>query len=187
MIIEPLKLPGCLRLVPKIVHDVRGIFIKPFIAAEYGQLNLRSDFAEEYYSHSYKNVLRGLHYQTPPYEYFKLISCLYGHIRDVIIDLRVGSSHFKTFEAIELDANSGSILYLPPGIAHGFLVLSEFAVVSYKVTSIHMPENDTGIRWDSIGLDWGVTQPIISARDASFPGLAEIESPFIFRPEEISS
>jgi dTDP-4-dehydrorhamnose 3,5-epimerase len=185
MIVEPLNLPGCLRLIPKTVHDTRGAFIKPFVEAEYKSLKLPTTFAEEYYTRSVKNVLRGMHYQTPPYEYSKFVSCLYGRIRDVIIDLRLGSPKFKIFEVIELDDRNDDVLYLPPGIAHGFLVLSEMAVVTYKVTSAHAPAKDTGVRWDSIGMDWEVEIPIVSPRDASFQGLAEFESPFLYQPEEI--
>jgi len=184
MIIESSNLPGCLRITPKIVRDVRGFFIKPFVEVEYRKHNLRTDFAEEFYSHSFKGVLRGMHFQTPPFECFKLVSCLHGCIRDVLLDLRVGSPRFKTCEIIELDAENGNILYLPPGIAHGFLALSESATVSYKVTSAYAPDNDTGIKWDSIPVDWGIKAPIISTRDSSFQNLSDYESPFVYNPEE---
>ena len=162
MVFEHLKLPGCLRLIPKIARDERGIFVKSFVDAKYRNLNLPTTFAEEYHTRSSKNVIRGMHFQNPPYEYSKFVSCLYGCIRDVIVDLRVGSPQFKMFEIIELDANHGNVLYLPPGIAHGFAVLSKMAIVSYKVTNVYMPTNDTGVRWDSIGMDWGVEMPIVS-------------------------
>lgn len=185
MIIEYLNLPGCLQITPKIVCDTRGVFMKPFVAIEYREHNLQVDYAEEFYSDSFKNVLRGMHFQTPPFECFKLVSCLHGCIRDVLLDLRVGSPRFKTCETIELDARNGTVLYLPPGIAHGFLVLSESAIVSYKVTSAYAPAHDMGIKWDSIPVDWGVTTPIVSTRDLSFQNLSDYESPFIYNPEEI--
>lgn len=184
MIVEPLKLPGCLHLLSKTVRDSRGVFVKPFIAMEYQNLSLPTTFAEEYYTCSAQNVLRGMHYQTPPYEYAKLVSCCYGSVRDVIIDLRVGSPQFKAFQIIDLDDENGDVLYLPPGIAHGFLVLSEKAIVNYKVTSAHAPANDTGVRWDSFGMDWGVKAPIISIKDATLPKMEEIESLFTYQPEE---
>ena len=187
MITETLKLPGCLRLTPKILPDRRGVFVKPFVSTEYRHLNLPTVFEEEYYSRSSKNVLRGMHYQTPPHDYFKLVSCLHGQIRDVIVDLRVGSPQFKRCQVLELNAEEETVLCLPPGVAHGFLVLSAMAIVAYKVTSAYMPENDTGVRWDSIGVDWGVKTPRVSPRDAAFPGLADLESPFVYQPEEIQS
>jgi dTDP-4-dehydrorhamnose 3,5-epimerase len=183
---EPLRLPGCLRIVPKIVRDSRGEFIKPFVESDYRELGLRTNFAEEYYSRSVRGVIRGMHFQSPPYDYFKLVSCLSGQIRDVIVDLRVGSPNFRKCEVLELKAADGFVLYLPPGIAHGFLALSETAIVSYKVTSIYAPAHDTGVRWDSLGIDWGIKAPILSDRDATLPVLAEIESPFKYQAEENS-
>lgn len=114
MIVEPLNLPGVLRITPKIVRDVRGVFIKPFVDVEYREHNLQTNFAEEYYSISFQNVLRGMHFQTPPFECYKLVSCLYGFIRDVLLDLRVGSPRYKMCEIIGLDAKDGEILYIPP-------------------------------------------------------------------------
>ncbi len=180
MNIEPLKIPGCFLISAKTINDDRGSFVKTFVAAQYKELQLSVEFEEEYYTRSTKNVLRGIHYQTPPYEYCKLVTCLFGHVRDVIVDLRKGSPQFKKYQSIELNDQKSDILYLPPGIAHGFLVLSEMALITYKVTSVYAPTNDTGIRWDSIGIDWGIKKPIISSRDASLQTLDEIESPFIF-------
>jgi len=187
MNIEPLKLPGCFWLHPKAIDDKRGSFIKTFVAAQYHELHLPIVFEEEYYTRSVKHALRGIHFQTPPYEYCKLVTCLYGRIRDVIVDLRVGSPQFRKHEMIELDEEKNNVLYLSPGIAHGFLVLSEMALVAYKVTSPHAPANDTGIRWDSIGVDWGIESPIVSPRDASFQRLEEFESPFTYTHEETGS
>jgi dTDP-4-dehydrorhamnose 3,5-epimerase len=184
MIVEPLSLPGCVRIIPKLAGDARGIFLKPFVAVEYREHNLCTGFEEEFYSHSFRNVLRGMHFQTPPFECLKLVSCLYGNIRDVLLDLRVGSPRFKQCEIVELDAKYGHVLYLPPGIAHGFLVLSESAITSYKVTAPYVFSNDIGIKWDSIPVDWGVKEPIISQRDLSFQNLADYESPFVYDPEE---
>ena len=183
MQIKTLSLPGCLEISPKIVLDLRGEFIKPFIASEYREAGLCTAFSEEYYSRSVRGVVRGMHFQTPPHAYCKLVSCLHGQIRDVIIDLRVGSPKFGQCEVLELDARDGKVLNLLPGIAHGFLALSDMGLVSYKVTSAYAPAYDNGIRWDSLPVDWGISAPVISARDAAFPTLAEFSSPFIFPSE----
>jgi dTDP-4-dehydrorhamnose 3,5-epimerase len=185
MKIETLCLPGCLQISPKIVRDARGEFVKPFIETEYRDAGLCIQFAEEYYSRSVRNVLRGMHFQTPPYQFYKLVSCIYGCIRDVIVDLRRGSPCFGVCEVIDLESTEGKVLYLPPGIAHGFLVTSDTAIVSYKVTAAYAPENDTGVRWDSIGVDWGLKDPIVSTRDASFQKLREFETPFTYDSREI--
>ena|SRR5664280_510994 len=136
MQIEPLSLSGCKKIIPKIVKDARGDLVKTFVKDEYRDLGLRTDFSEEYYSHSKAGVLRGLHFQTPPHEYYKMVTCLDGCVRDVILDLRAGSSTFRQCQVLELNAREGWSLYLPPGIAHGFLVLSQIALVSYHVLSL---------------------------------------------------
>lgn len=180
MIVQELQTPGCLRLVPKVIQDERGNFVKPYVAAAYQRLGLPLQFAEEYYSTSARNVLRGMHFQAPPFEYAKLVSCLAGTVMDVIVDIRKGSPRYGRPEVMKLTADEPGVLYLPPGIAHGFLVLTDSAMLSYKVTSPHAPECDLGIRWDAIGLDWGIQHPVISARDAAFPALADLDSPFTY-------
>ncbi len=181
---ESFQTPGCLRLFPKRVRDERGEFIKTFVHEEYESMGLPTRFAEEYYSRSVKGVLRGLHFQAPPHQYSKLVSCMHGAIRDVIVDLRVGSPRFRMAEIIELDAEDRSVLFLPPGIAHGFLVLSDSALLAYKTTAAYAATYDTGIRWNSIGVEWGIQWPILSERDASLPTLQEFESPFVYEPVE---
>jgi dTDP-4-dehydrorhamnose 3,5-epimerase len=182
--IRPLDFPGCYQILPKLVRDARGEFIKPFVKAEFERLHLCTDFAEEYYTRSHKDVIRGMHFQLPPFEHVKLVSLLHGRILDVIVDLRVGSPTFTKRQSMALDASESTVLYLAPGIAHGFLALSEMALVSYQVSSIYSEKHDAGIRWDSLGVDWGISDPITSARDSAFPKLAEFESPFVYHPEK---
>jgi len=183
MQIEPLSLSGCKKIIPKIVKDARGDLVKTFVQDEYRDLGLRTDFSEEYYSHSKAGVLRGLHFQMPPHEYYKIITCLDGRVRDVILDLRAGSPTFRQCQVLELNAIEGWFLYLPPGIAHGYLVLSQSALVSYHVTSLHTPEFDAGVLWNSVPVNWGTNSPLISARDAAFPRLADFATPFVFSTE----
>jgi dTDP-4-dehydrorhamnose 3,5-epimerase len=182
MHIQPLKFPKCWRILPKLVADERGMFVKTYVDSEYRDFGFLASYAEEYFSYSIRSVLRGLHFQTPPHEYFKVVSCLYGRVRDVIVDLRVGSPTYQQYESMELDAQDGYLLYLPPGIAHGFLVQSETAILAYKVSSHHSPAHDAGIRWDSIPVDWGMEAPVLSARDQAFPALSEFISPFLYHP-----
>jgi len=180
MKIETLSISGCMKIIPKIVSDERGDLVKTFVQNEYRDLGLRTDYSEEYYSHSKSGVLRGLHFQTPPHEYYKIVSCLDGRIRDVILDLRAGSPTFRQCQVVELNAGDGWLLYLPPGIAHGYLVLSQNALVSYHVTSLYAPECDAGILWNSLPIEWGTNSPLVSARDAAFPRLADFATPFVF-------
>jgi dTDP-4-dehydrorhamnose 3,5-epimerase len=181
MEIKELMIPGCFRILPNMTVDRRGAFIKTFVKEEYQASGLFCDFVEEYYSRSYHGVIRGLHFQIPPHEHYKLVVCLFGNIIDVIVDLRIGSPTFRKFDSLEMDADHNDLLYLPPGIAHGFISLSEITVVAYKVSSLYSPNHDTGIRWDSIPFDWGIENPILSDRDKSFLGLEELESPFTYQ------
>jgi dTDP-4-dehydrorhamnose 3,5-epimerase len=178
--ITQLKFPGALRLLPKAIRDQRGVFVKTFEEATFRTWGLRTDFAERFFSVSRRDVVRGLHFQVPPHEHFKVVTCAFGVVMDVTLDLRVGSPTYREIEIVELNGTDGCILYLPPGIAHGFLTKSEVSVVTYEVTSAHSPSHDTGIRWDSIPLDWGVERPIISERDCSLPMMDQFETPFRF-------
>lgn len=174
----PTTLDGCLQIHPFFTEDKRGTFVKTFHTKIFSELGFPIIWSEEYYSYSYKDVIRGMHFQTPPYDHEKLVYCMHGRVLDVVIDLRKSSSTFGRHFAIELDSTHGSGLLIPKGMAHGFLTLSESAIVSYKVTSTYAPLNDSGIRWDSFGLDWGLTEPILSVRDQSHPPLANFDSPF---------
>jgi len=176
--ISQFKFPGAFRLLPKASKDQRGLFVKTFEEETYRSLGLRTDFAEHFFSVSHRDVVRGLHFQVPPHEHFKLVTCAFGVVMDVTVDLRVGSPTYHEIEIVELSGTDGCMLYLPPGIAHGFLTKSEVSVVTYEVTSAHSPSHDMGIRWDSIPLDWGVERPIISERDRSLPMLDQFETPF---------
>ncbi|MRS03025.1 dTDP-4-keto-6-deoxy-D-glucose epimerase, partial [bacterium] len=131
MIVSPLRIPGCLKIFPKVMVDERGDFIKTFVESEFQRNNLLTVFKEEYFSRSYKGVLRGMHFQIPPFEYVKIVSCLSGSVRDVLLDIRIGSPTYGDFEILELNGNEAISLYLPVGIAHGFISLSEVSVVSY--------------------------------------------------------
>ena len=180
MIFEPMQLAGCVKIIPKVVKDDRGEFVKTYIESELAANGLHTDFKEEYYSRSKKDVLRGMHFQTPPCGYVKLLSCPSGCVRDVLLDIRVGSPTYGHHQVIELDGSEPVLLYLPAGIAHGFAVLSEFAVVTYKVSCEYAPSHDCGIRWDSFGADWNIDHPQVSPRDAAFPRFEDFNSPFTF-------
>jgi dTDP-4-dehydrorhamnose 3,5-epimerase len=123
--IEPSKLAGCYKFSPKIIADVRGRFVKIFHEPSYAALGLETNFAEEYYSVSHNNVIRGLHFQVPPMDHVKIVYCLEGHALDVVLDLRVGSPTYGQFELFELNSNNSSSIYIPKGMAHGFCALSE--------------------------------------------------------------
>lgn len=174
------ELPGCFELFGVVRRDARGTFVKTVHAEFFASLGLRTDFQEQYYSTSKRDVLRGLHFQKPPHDHDKLVYCTAGEVLDVVVDLRGGSPMFGGHISLNLSAELGNLVYIPSGLAHGFLTRSDGATLVYNVTSVHSPECDAGIRWDSIGLDWGHRAPIISDRDAGLPTLAEFSTPFTF-------
>jgi dTDP-4-dehydrorhamnose 3,5-epimerase len=174
----PTVLEGCYEVRPFMAQDERGTFVKTFHAEQFLSLGLPIDWREEYYSSSRKDVIRGMHFQTPPYDHEKLVYCMQGKVLDVVLDLRMASTTYGRYISVKLDAASGQGLIIPKGMAHGFLALTEAVLMAYKVTSMYAPENDAGIRWDSFGLDWGVDQPIVSIRDGAHPKFLEFNSPF---------
>jgi dTDP-4-dehydrorhamnose 3,5-epimerase len=178
--VEACHIPGLRLLRPRIAADARGRFVKVMHAEFFAAHGMRPDFREQYYSVSTRGVLRGFHFQVPPMEHVKLVTCLSGRVMDVVVDLRRGSPQFGNHEIIDLSEEAGTILYIPVGCAHGFLTLSESATLFYDVSSVYAPEYDRGIRWDSARVAWPVADAIISPRDRSLPPLAEFDSPFEF-------
>jgi dTDP-4-dehydrorhamnose 3,5-epimerase len=175
----PQEIKGCYEIHPRIFYDDRGRFIKTYHSSWFADNQLNGNFREQYYSVSRNRVLRGMHFQTPPYDHTKLVYCIEGEVLDVVVDLRVGSSTFGRSLAIELSAEKGNMVYLESGLAHGFYTKSHTATLIYNVTTEHAPQNDSGIRWDSFGFAWPDLNPIVSDRDAQLPPLSDFQSPFI--------
>jgi dTDP-4-dehydrorhamnose 3,5-epimerase len=179
---EPTAIPGCFVLHGRLLRDARGTFLKTFHAPRFAELGLRSDWREEYFSASVRDVVRGMHFQLPPADHAKMVFCLTGEVLDVVVDLRVGSPAYGTAIGVTLSGENGRGLYLPTGCAHGFVSRAETSGMYYKVTSVHAPEQDAGIAWDSIGFGWPVRAPELSDRDRRHPALADFASPFEFDP-----
>jgi dTDP-4-dehydrorhamnose 3,5-epimerase len=178
--IHPIGIPGCYELLPNVQEDLRGRFVKIFHKGEFEENNLNEDFAEEYYTYSKKGVIRGVHFQMPPCDHIKLVYCPFGEVFDVVVDLRLGSPTYGQARSLTLSAEAANYIYIPKGIAHGFCVKSDYAILVYKVSTIYSPEHDSGLLWSSIKVDWPEESPIISERDQKFSGLLEFESPFIY-------
>jgi len=159
---------GCYRIVPSIYKDCRGRFVKTIVREEYEKYEIDCDFSEEFYSQSKKGVLRGMHFQLPPYDHAKLVQCCDGRVMDVIVDLRKSSKTYGQHLVFHLDSDSPELIYIPKGVAHGFYTLSAKATMVYKTTAPHQPSHDTGILWNSIGVEWPNKTPILSQRDKSF-------------------
>lgn len=160
------------------MEDPRGSFFKTYHIENYEGLGLPTDWQEEYFSMSYKNVVRGMHFQTPPGDHDKIVTCVQGAVLDVVLDLRKASKTYKKVFSAELNAQNKHVLVIPKGCAHGFLSLQDNSIMFYKVSTVYSPANDKGILWSSIGFDWPVTNALVSERDQIHPKLAEYESPF---------
>ncbi|WP_374945158.1 dTDP-4-dehydrorhamnose 3,5-epimerase [Sphingomonas sp.] len=182
MTFKETTIPGCTIVRQRIMADDRGRFAKLFQADAFAQAGLRIDWREEFHSRSRRDVVRGMHFQTPPADHAKLVVCLAGAVLDVVVDLRRGSPAFEQVSAIELSEANGIALYVPSGCAHGFVSLSDDSLMLYKVTSVHSPENDCGIAWDSLGFDWGVAHANLSERDRHHPRMVDFDTPFTFDP-----
>jgi dTDP-4-dehydrorhamnose 3,5-epimerase len=161
----------------RVHRDTRGEFIKTFHANFFASQGMDFHPREQFFSVSKKNVLRGLHFQLPPSDHSKLVFCTAGRVLDVVVDLR-RSGRFGEVYSRELSAENFEALFIPKGCAHGFLALEEGSAVFYLTDAVHDAERDAGILWSSIRFDWGIAEPIVSARDAGFPPLADYSSPF---------
>ena len=159
-------------------RDNRGWFIKTFHNDAFAELGLQFSMAEEFITYSSSGVLRGLHFQTPPFDHDKLVSCIHGEAWDVVVDLRADSPTFGQHEVVLLSAESQNQLFIPAGFAHGFCVPGSHATLIYKVNKPYAPDHDRGIRWDTAGVQWPVVDPVISERDRELPALADFTTPF---------
>lgn len=151
--------------------DGRGKFVKTFHVDFLKNAGIDFQIAESYFSYSKKDTIRGMHFQTPPYDHQKLVYVPKGKIIDVIVDLRRESSSYKKNIAVELGAENHKAIYIPKGCAHGFRALEDDTIVVYSVGTVYNPQYDKGVHFDSFGFNWGVENPTISERDANFPTL----------------
>lgn len=178
----PTKLEGVVLLEPAVHGDERGFFVETFSRDAWAEHGVDAEFVQHNHSRSARGTLRGLHFQTEPGQ-AKLLRCARGAILDVAVDLRRGSETYGQWEAHVLDDERHLQLYVPVGFAHGFVVLSEVADVSYLVSSLYDPATEAGIAWDDpeVGVDWQVAEPLLSERDRNAPRLAEIADSLPFR------
>lgn len=168
-------LPGVVIVEPEVFGDDRGFFMETYHQQKFEMAGISMPFVQDNHSRSASGVLRGLHYQLPELQ-GKLIRTIDGSVFDVAVDIRTGSAHFGKWTAVELSASNKRQLWVPPGFAHGFCVLSAHADVVYKCTSLYDPAGDRSIRWDDpgIGIEWPVRVPVLSPKDAAAPFLREV-------------
>jgi dTDP-4-dehydrorhamnose 3,5-epimerase len=167
-------LAGLLVIEPKIFRDDRGHFIETFQAERYAKAGIAQPFVQDNWSRSRKGTLRGLHFQNPRPQ-GKLVMVTRGAVFDVAVDIRKSSPTFGKWFGVELTEENGKQMWVPPGFAHGFAVLSDVADFLYKCTDVYVPEADAGILWNDpdIGIVWPLSEPLLSKKDASTPRLRD--------------
>ena len=169
------QLPGVLVIEPQIFGDNRGWFAETWSQSRYADAGINKPFVQDNVSFSGKGILRGLHFQNPKAQ-GKLVQVLSGEVFDVAVDIRVGSPTFGRWVGHSLSCDNHRQMYIPAGFAHGFCVLSQTAIFSYKCTDYYSPSAEMGIIWNDpdIGIDWPIDEPTVSQKDAAFAKLRDI-------------
>ncbi|OHE86760.1 MAG: dTDP-4-dehydrorhamnose 3,5-epimerase [Verrucomicrobia bacterium RIFCSPLOWO2_12_FULL_64_8] len=175
------EMAGLLLIEPKVFGDLRGFFLESWNRDRYRAAGIPDDFVQDNFSFSGRGTLRGLHFQNPRTQ-GKLVSVWQGEVWDVAVDIRRQSRPFGRWLGMTLSAENKRQLYVPPGFAHGFVVLSETALFHYKCTNDYSPKDEIGFRWDdpAVGIQWPVARPVLSSRDAQAPLLREIPEEKLF-------
>ncbi len=182
MKVETTPLDGVLLISPNVFDDARGFFMETYHQQRYREAGIAETFVQDNLSSSVAGTLRGLHYQIE-HPQGKLVQAIQGEIFDVAVDVRRGSPTFGQWYGAILSEQNRRQLYVPPGFAHGFCVVSPSALMAYKCTDIYWPAGERSIRWDDpdVGIRWPITDPILSAKDAAAPTLASLSSNDLFR------
>lgn len=178
MEIIPTEIKGVYIIKNKILNDKRGSFCKVFHKNDFKKFNLSTRFKESYYSTSKKNVIRGMHFQIPPYDHEKLIYVPKGKVIDVVLDLRQGSKTFGKYRSFEISENNRYSIYIPKGCAHGFKSCEDNTILVNSTSTVYNPNYEDGVRWDSFGMNWEVENPIVSKKDKGLKSFLDFKTPF---------
>ena len=174
---EKQKIEDVILVKPKVFGDNRGFFMESYKKSEFAANGITVEFNQDNHSQSTAHVLRGLHFQKPPYGQAKLVRCIRGRIYDVAVDIRPYSETFGKYVKVELSEENKHMLFIPDGFAHGFVVLSDVAELMYKASGEYAPQADCGIIWndETINIDWGIDfEPILSEKDTKQKTLKEL-------------
>ena len=179
---EIIKTPlaGLLTIKPDVFEDDRGYFFESYSHEKFLKSGLDLTFLQDNESKSKKGVLRGLHFQAPPFAQGKLVRVMRGSVRDVAVDIRKGSPTFGKWESIVLSGQNKWMYWIPPGFAHGFATLEDETIFFYKCTNVYSKDSEGSILWNDpdLSIDWGIDEPVISEKDKVSPRFREVVSPF---------
>ncbi len=173
-------LNGVLHIKPRVHQDHRGHFFESFRKDSLEEFGADLEFVQDNQSLSQKNILRGLHFQAPPYAQGKLVRVIQGAVRDVVLDIRKSSSTFGKYRYFDLSGENFEMVYVPPGFAHGFVTLENSTIFTYKCTQYYNPNSEGGVLWNSpeLNIPWGIDNPVLSQKDEVLPPFGEFQSPF---------
>ena len=176
------KISDLIIIEPTVFGDARGYFLESYNKKKFEEVVGKTSFVQDNESKSSKGVLRGLHFQKPPFQQAKLVRCIEGKVLDVAVDIRKNSKTYGKHISVLLSGENKRQLFVPRGFAHGFLVLSDSATFAYKVDNTYAPDHDAGIRWNDkeLNIEWGLeeSEVIVSKKDAELPFFSKFESPF---------
>lgn len=180
MQVDSFSIEGPLLLTPKVFSDERGYFFESYSKQILDRIGIPYDFVQDNQSLSQKGIIRGLHFQAPPYDQGKLVRVTSGRVLDIVVDIRKASPTYGKSIAVELSADNFKQLWVPPGFAHGFSVLEDNTIFQYKCTNYYHKASEGGILYNDpqLGLNWMTAQPVVSEKDLLLPRLSELESPF---------
>jgi dTDP-4-dehydrorhamnose 3,5-epimerase len=182
------NIPEVILIEPTIIGDPRGYFLESFNLEKFEESVRPIKFVQDNESKSFKGVLRGLHFQKPPFAQAKLIRCVEGEILDVAVDIRKGSPTYGEHVVLELSGDNKKQLFVPRGFAHGFIVLSKTALIAYKVDNFYSSEHDEGILWNDskLGIDWKIEKGAVflSEKDRNLSPLELLDNPFNYNSDE---
>lgn len=176
------KISGLLIIKPDVFEDDRGYFFESYNKDKFEAAEIDLSFVQDNESKSQKGVLRGLHFQNPPYAQDKLVRVMRGRVLDVAVDIRIGSPTYGQWDSIELSGDNKMMYWIPAGMAHGFVTLEDDTVFFYKCTNTYNKESEGSIRWNDPDLDinWDISDPILSEKDITAPLFKDFESKFNF-------
>jgi len=174
------QLDGLFIIDPDVFRDDRGYFFESYNREKFLNLGLDLTFVQDNESKSGKGVLRGLHFQVPPYQQGKLVRVMKGAVLDVAVDLRKNSPTFGKWEGVELSGQNQRMYWIPPGFAHGFLTLEDDTVFFYKCTAVYNKESERSLAWNDpdLNIHWGINDPVLSERDKQSPLFSSFNTPF---------
>ncbi len=173
---------GLLELVPRVFEDERGYFYESYNKAVFSEIGIEANYVQDNQSLSQKNVVRGLHFQAPPFAQGKLVRVINGSVLDIALDIRVGSPTYGEYHKVLLTAENKKLFWVPAGFAHGFATLENNTVFAYKCTDVYNQESEGAVLWNDpeLNIDWEVKNPVISSKDKNGTAWKDFRSPFVF-------